>query len=145
MTNKQNLQFFHHTPIQIRFNDIDIMAHVNNSVYQNFFDLARTHYFEEVFQKIINWEKQALVLAKITIEYFNPIFLEEKIEVLTKVHTLGNKSLQMFQKVINSETMEIKAQNDAVLVAIGVEENKSILLPNEWRLQIQRFEKDITI
>ena len=145
MTNNQSLHFFHHTPIQIRFNDIDIMAHVNNSVYQNFFDLARTHYFEEVFQERINWKKQALVLAKITIEYINPIFLEEKIEVLTKVHTLGNKSLQMFQKIINSETNEVKAQNDAVLVAIGVEENEPISLPNEWRLKIQQFEKDISL
>ena len=145
MTNNQNLHFFHHTPIQIRFNDIDIMAHVNNSVYQNFFDLARTYYFEEVFQKKINWKKQALVLAKITIEYINPIFLEEKIEVLTKVHTLGNKSLQMVQKIINTETNEVKAQNDAVLVAIGVEENKPISLPNEWRLKIQKFEKDMSL
>ena len=145
MTANQSLQFFHHTPIQIRFNDIDIMAHVNNSVYQNFFDLARTYYFEEVFQERINWKKQALVLAKITIEYINPIFLEEKIEVLTKVHTLGNKSLQMFQKIINTETNEVKAQNDAVLVAIGVEENKPISLPNEWRPQIQKFEKDMSL
>lgn len=140
MSINQGFQFLHKTPIQIRFNDIDIMAHVNNSVYQNFFDLARTHYFEDVFKEKMNWKEKALVLAKITIEYFNPVFLEEQIEVQTKVHTLGNKSLQMIQRIINSENKEVKAQNDAVLVAFGVKENTAINLPDHWRKSIQNFE-----
>ena len=92
------MKFLHKTPIQIRFNDIDIMAHVNNSVYQNYFDLARIQYFEKVFETQMNWEEKALVLAKITIEYLNPIFLEEEIIVLSKVYKLGNKSLHMKQE-----------------------------------------------
>lgn len=143
MTINPNYTFYHSTPVQIRFNDIDIMAHVNNSVYQNFFDLARTYYFKKVFEKKMDWNTQALVLAKITIEYLNPIFLEESIEVLTKVHTLGNKSLQMIQKIINSETKEVKAINDAVLVGFGVKENAPISLPEEWKTKIANFEKDM--
>jgi acyl-CoA thioester hydrolase len=143
--NNTKFNFLHSTPVQIRFNDIDIMAHVNNSVYQNFFDLARTHYFEKVFQTKMEWKKQALVLAKITIEYFNPIFLEENIEVKTKVHTLGNKSLQMIQEIINVDTKEIKAQNDTVLVAFGINENKPVLLPELWKVKIQDFEEDIKL
>ncbi|MBI9055355.1 MAG: acyl-CoA thioesterase [Bacteroidales bacterium] len=143
--NNTKFNFLHSTPVQIRFNDIDIMAHVNNSVYQNFFDLARTHYFEKVFQTKMEWKKQALVLAKITIEYFNPIFLEENIEVKTKVHRLGNKSLQMIQEIINVDTKEIKAQNDAVLVAFGINENKPVLLPELWKVKIQDFEEDIKL
>ena len=143
MTINSDYTFYHSTPVQIRFNDIDIMAHVNNSVYQNFFDLARTHYFKKVFEKKMDWNTKALVLAKITIEYLNPIFLEENIEVLTKVHTLGNKSLQMIQKIINSETKEVKAINDAVLVGFGVKEDAPIPLPEEWKTKISNFEKDI--
>ena len=135
------MKFLHKTPIQIRFNDIDIMAHVNNSVYQNYFDMARMRYFELVFESKMNWEERALVLAKITIEYLNPIFLEEEIVVLSKVYKLGNKSLHMKQEIINLESNEIKAQNDAVLVAFGSKENKAILLPEEWRKEILKFEK----
>lgn len=142
ITNK-DFTFHHSTPVQIRFNDIDIMAHVNNSVYQNFFDLARTHYFGKVFSEKIDWKKTALVLAKITIEYLNPIFLEEKIEVLTKVHSIGNKSLQMIQKIINSETGEVKAINDAVLVAFGIKEDTAVPIPEQWKSDINFFEKDM--
>ena len=38
------MKFFHETPLQIRFNDVDVMGHVNNSVYQNYFDVARLRY-----------------------------------------------------------------------------------------------------
>lgn len=135
--------FFHKTPIQIRFNDIDIMAHVNNSVYQNYFDMARMRYFEKIFEHKMQWETRALVLAKITIEYLNPIFIDEEIVVLSKVNKLGNKSLQMQQEIINVQTNEVKSINDAVLVAFGSKENEAIPLPEEWRKKIIKYETDI--
>ena len=141
MQNKE-LVFFHKTPIQIRFNDIDIMAHVNNSVYQNYFDLARTHYFNKVFNENIKWKVRALVLAKISIEYLNPIFLEENIVVLSKVYKLGNKSRHMHQRSVNEDTQEVKAINEAVLVSFGVKEDGAIEMPDDWRSKIIKFEKD---
>jgi len=141
MQNKE-LVFFHKNPIQIRFNDIEIMAHVNNSVYQNYFDLARTHYFNKVFNENINWKVRALVLAKISIEYLNPIFLEENIVVLSKVYKLGNKSLHMHQRIVNEDTQEVKSINEAVLVSFGVKEDGAIEMPDDWRSKIIKFEKD---
>lgn len=145
MTTKSETNFLHKTPIQIRFNDIDILAHVNNSVYQNYFDMARLRYFEKVFDQKMNWNEKALVLAKITIEYFNPIFLEEEIVVLSKVYKLGNKSLQMKQEIVNVTTNEIKANNDAILVAFGSKENGAILLPDDWRNKIIDYENDLEL
>lgn len=145
MTTKSETNFLHKTPIQIRFNDIDILAHVNNSVYQNYFDMARLRYFEKVFNQKMNWNEKALVLAKITIEYFNPIFLEEEIVVLSKVYKLGNKSLQMKQEIVNVTTNEIKANNDAILVAFGSKENGAILLPDDWRNKIIDYENDLEL
>lgn len=143
MTTKSETNFIHKTPIQIRFNDIDILAHVNNSVYQNYFDLARLQYFEKVFNQKMNWEDRVLVLAKITIEYLNPIFLEEEIVVLSKVYKLGNKSLQMKQEIVNITTNEVKANNDAVLVAFGSKKNETVLLPDDWRKKIIDYEYDL--
>ena len=120
------------------------MAHVNNSVYQNYFDMARMQYFEKVFDTKMNWKEKALVLAKITIEYMNPIFLDEEIAVLSKVYKLGNKSLQMKQEIINVTTNEVKAINDAVLVAFGPQENEAVSLSEDWRNKIALFEKDLS-
>jgi len=143
MHNTEQFHFHHETPVQIRFNDIDIMAHVNNSVYQNYFDLARTQYFEKVFKHKINWHEKALVLAKITIEYKTPIFIDESIVVTSKVFKIGNKSLTMVQQIMNKHTKEVKAKNEAVLVAYAFKKNKTIPLPDDWKSNIIGFEKDI--
>ncbi|MFO7828435.1 MAG: thioesterase family protein [Bacteroidales bacterium] len=138
----RKVNFSHQTEIQIRFNDIDIMEHVNNSVYQNYFDLARTKYFEHVFNQKMNWKEQALVLAKITIEYLNPVFIDENICVRTKVYKLGNKSLNMVQQLINKDSKELKAENDAILVAFSHKENNTTNLPEHWRKAIRDYEND---
>ena len=35
----------HKTPVQIRFNDIDQMGHVNNTVIMEYFDLGKEAFF----------------------------------------------------------------------------------------------------
>ncbi len=142
---KKPVNFFHQTKIQIRFNDIDVMEHVNNSVYQNYFDLARTKYFEQVFNQKMNWKNQALVLAKITIEYLKPIFMDENVCVQTKVYKLGNKSLTMKQQIINNQTNEVKAENDAILVAFSHTHKEAVDLPESWKSSIQQYENDIKL
>jgi len=138
-----NFQFFHQIPVQIRFNDFDLLKHVNNSVYQNYFDLARSDYIEQIFQKKIQWQTKGLVLAKVTLEFIRPIFIDEEVEVLTKIYTLGNKSLKMFQKIIHKKSNEVKATCDSVMVAYNDSADKPCPIPNKWRQKIIQFEKDI--
>ncbi|MDE6316995.1 MAG: hypothetical protein K2L73_01180, partial [Muribaculaceae bacterium] len=38
-------EFNHVIDLQVRFNDIDILGHINNSSYLSFFDLAKADYF----------------------------------------------------------------------------------------------------
>ena len=38
-------EFVSDVPIQMRFNDVDALGHVNNSMYQQYFDLGRVDYF----------------------------------------------------------------------------------------------------
>jgi len=131
----------HETDIQLRFNDIDMLGHVSNSVYQNYFDLARTAYFKQAFSVPINWKDTALVLASIKIDYKRPIFFDEQVAVLTRVYHLGNKSLKMHQKLINKVSREEHAINDAVLVAYDYQNDKAVTLPSMWKEEIGQFER----
>ncbi len=137
-------RFFHRTPIQIRFNDVDIMGHVNNSVYQNYFDYARLRYFEEVFGYRIDWFDKALVLVKIEIEYQQPVQMFDEIGVLTKIFHLGNKSLQMEQLLVGNEQQDVRCSNRAVLSAFSYHEGKAVELPERWRRAIAQYEHDLS-
>ncbi len=141
-SSQKPLNFVHRIPIQIRFNDIDQLAHVTNSVYQQYFDLGRLHYFTDVLQEKMNWEIEGLVLASITIDYLTPIRMWDEIEVLTKTCEIGNKSLKMRQEIRNTSTREIAATSKAVMVCFSSTSGKSQPIPIRWREKILNFEKD---
>ena len=42
-----SVQFRHTLPLQIRFNDVDTLGHVNNTVYFSFYDLVYHHHQRE--------------------------------------------------------------------------------------------------
>jgi len=100
MFSNTHINFLHTTPVQIRFNDIDISGHVNNTMYFQYLDYARLQYFKEVFQDTIEWRKKGFVLAKIDIDFFEPIFLEDNISVKTKIIKIGIKSIEMKQQIV---------------------------------------------
>jgi len=46
----------------------------------------------------------------------------------------------MKQEIVNATTNEIKAVNDAILVAFVSKENGAVELPDDWRNKIIKFE-----
>ena len=42
-------------PVQIRFRDLDPLAHVNNTVYFIYFEEARSHYFDQLRSWLEHW------------------------------------------------------------------------------------------
>ncbi|OFX88364.1 MAG: hypothetical protein A2W99_07790 [Bacteroidetes bacterium GWF2_33_16] len=141
MQNK--FSFYNKIPVQIRFNDFDFLAHVNNSVYQNYYDLARTKYIDEVFKEKMEWNTRGLVLVKVSIEFLRPILMDDNVDVYTKIYKLGNKSLGMYQQIKSTLTSELKSTCDSVMVAYCGDVNTPCPVPEDWRQKIIRFEKDI--
>lgn len=138
------LSFNHRTPIQIRFNDIDKLEHVNNSVYQQFYDLGRVAYFDDVLQEQMDWNVEGLILASITIEFLVSIKLHDRIEVRTKVLEIGNKSLKMVQELYNLTTGSIASSSQSVMVNYSNSQFKTLPIPEKWRGRIASFEGDLS-
>jgi acyl-CoA thioester hydrolase len=42
------------TDIQVRFSDLDLLGHVSNSYYAQYFDLARVTFFRQIAKLIKN-------------------------------------------------------------------------------------------
>lgn len=42
-------------PVQIRFRDLDPLAHVNNTVYFTYFEEARSYYFDQLAPLLDHW------------------------------------------------------------------------------------------
>ena len=127
----------HKTKIQIRFKDIDKLGHVNNANHITYFELARVDYFDAIGEEglKIDWINEGVILAKVEMEYKQPILLEDKLYVYTWVERMGSKSFDMacsMVKETNGTETEV-AKGLAVIVCFNYTTNQSILIPDEWR------------
>jgi acyl-CoA thioester hydrolase len=134
--------FSHKTEIQIRFNDIDIVGHVNNVVFQHYYDMAKLEYFNRILGNLVDWKKTTMVMANVIIDYIEPIYLEEKIYVLTRVVEIGDKSLTIIQQICNNSEM-LKSRAISVMVGFDFRDKNSVSIPADWKEKIVGYEKEV--
>lgn len=121
--------------IQVRFSDIDALGHVNNARFLEYFELARVYFFNEVVGKQWDWNKHGLILAKNEVEYLQPVFLNDYVQVHLWCDRMGNKSFDMAYELTagEGEEMVIKAKGKSVVVCIDYKTQQTIPVPQEWR------------
>ncbi len=135
---EENIQFNHQESIQIRFNDIDGLGHVNNTTLQEYFDLGRLGYFNTVFGDI-NWNEFGAIVASIKTDFMAPVFLYESLLVKTKITLVGNKSMQLIQHLVDDKE-NLKATCLSVMVGFDPTTQTSVVIPKEWRKAIGKLE-----
>jgi acyl-CoA thioester hydrolase len=113
--------------IQVRFADLDVMGHVNNSVYLSYFEMTRVHYFKELVGSNWNWRKEGVLLVRNEIDYLKPILLNDEPEIHMFLEKIGEKSISLLYEIkVNSE---IHTKGKSVLVCFNAEEGKTIPVP----------------
>ena len=59
-------------PLQIRFNDIDLLGHVNNEMYFAYMDLGKMRYFQEMMDDKLDWRAINTVVANVNCDFMRP-------------------------------------------------------------------------
>lgn len=131
----------HRIPVQMRFNDIDIFGHLNNSVYLQFMDLGKAEYFRQFMPGgRLDAESLGLVIANVNIDFVAPALLNESLEVLTAVASIGCKSLVLDQRVVESGTDAVKAVAKVTMVCYNPKTGATEAISPDWRLKISTYE-----
>lgn len=134
-------EFRHRQPVQIRFNDIDMLGHLNNSVYIQLMDLGKANYFHQFIEGRLDHDKLAIVVANINCDFHAPAYLEERLEVLTAVETISEKSLRLEQRVINADTGDVKCRAITTMVNIDPHTGRAVDITAEWRARLSEYEQ----
>ncbi len=88
-------EFHHRLPVQMRFNDIDMLGHLNNSVYLTFMDLAKARYFEAVEGEVVDITSVGIVVVNINVKFFAPTSSPALFEVETALRAIWETSPAM--------------------------------------------------
>lgn len=132
----------HRTDIQLRFNDVDQMGHVNNAVIMEFFDLGKSEYFTTIGLPPETGEFTVIVVH-VEVDFKQQIRFRDKVHVITQLDHFGTKSLTLVQQVIDSATGDICATCKTVMSGYSRKNNRSEAIPDTIKEKILRYEKGL--
>jgi len=118
------------TPIQIRFSDCDMLQHVNNAIYLQYFETARINFFKSEIPTW-DWKKKGIILLKNVVEYKLPLLLTDQCEIEVDCIHIGSKSFTLSYKLMVGDVQ--KSYGESILVCFDFYENKTIELPDDLK------------
>ncbi len=132
--------FYHILDLQVRFNDIDILGHINNSVYLSFLDLGKADYMTKALGQKIESGKLSTAIVNINISFFSPGYFNEPLRVATAITHLSNRSFTIEQRLFNSETGDVKCAAATILAGFDPVTATSVPLPEDFVACVKAFE-----
>jgi acyl-CoA thioester hydrolase len=131
----------HRTPVLVRFRDIDAFGHVNNAVVSTYVEQARVTYLRDVLglDPVGPENRMPLILAMIKLDYRSPIFLDDRLDIGSRVDWVGRTSLHMSHHLKQHEGREL-ATAASVLVTYDYDAARPMPVPEAWRATLSAHE-----
>ena len=119
------------TPIQPRFADFDSFGHANNIAQQSYFDVGKAELFQELWRLTGTLKRISAMVVSVQNDFFVQIRMEDSVEVVTRIESIGEKSLTIAQSIMCGETECSRSRT--VMVCYDAESQKSVPVPDQWR------------
>ena len=126
--------------IQVRFSDLDILGHVNNSVYLSYFEIARVAFFSPLMGLDWDWQKKGVLIKKNEIEYFSPVLLHQEPEISIYTRSIGTKSFILEYDLYVNE--KLYTSGSSVLVCYDSINQTTINVPKEMRQVLEGLKRN---
>ena len=156
-------------PLQIRFRDLDPLAHVNNTVYFTYFEEARSCYFDHLETWLNEWPSReedqevesiishpphnpriqtrpdgkhyGILIKEMTCTYMLPLVRSDTVEVGVRVVRVGRTSFIMEHQIHDmSEHERIFATGKSVLVWCNYLTGRPHPVPPSLRFAFEQME-----
>jgi YbgC/YbaW family acyl-CoA thioester hydrolase len=131
---------FYHL-IEVRYGDLDPQGHVNNAKILTYMEQARVFYLKHL--KL--WEGGSfldigIILADVQLTFRKAIQFGDPVRVGVRITRIGNKSMTSEYRIEDGRDASEFASGTSVLVAYDYHNNRSVLIPEEWRKAILQLE-----
>jgi len=125
--------------IKVRFRDTDGMGHVNNAVYLTYLELAREHYWHDVFG-LSDYRGVDIIMAHVEIDFLAPIVPGDTIVVGLRASALGRKSFDFLYEGWRRRDGTVVFASRSVQVMYDYAAGRTKDLSPEARARILAFE-----
>jgi len=136
----------HQKSVEIRFGDLDPLGHVNNAKYLTYMEMARITYWRDV----CGWNRDTgslgMIIARVVIDFKQPLFFNDELTIYSRVSRLGNKSYDIehvFVRRGKDGQASIATEASTTIVAFDYGAQQSVRVPELWRERILAYEPDV--
>lgn len=128
-------------PYQVPWRDVDAAGHVNNAVYFSWFEWGRTNYWLTMLGKA-EWRGINFIVARAECNFRRQVSMMDRVELRTRIGSIGNSSIEFVNEVRQRETGDIAADGRVVVVLFSWDENCKVPIDEALRERIRQFQKE---
>ncbi|OES44193.1 acyl-CoA thioesterase [Domibacillus iocasae] len=130
---KWSESFTYYWPVTVRFSEIDMLGHVNNTVTFKYFEEARIQFLQnQGLKKEWGHDSVVFVVADLQCDYIKQIFYGDKLKIYVKTSSLGTSSCDIHYKGVN-EKKEVVVTGRGTIVQIDKLSGRSVPFNNETK------------
>jgi acyl-CoA thioester hydrolase len=113
--------------VQARFGETDALGHINNTSYFVYLEEARIRFFESLGynMELDDWK---FILASTKCDFISQGYFDQLLTVKTYVSRIGTKSFQLEHDIVCSQTNELIAKGNAIIVHYDFKNQRSEVL-----------------
>jgi acyl-CoA thioester hydrolase len=125
--------------VDVRFNDIDAMGHVNNAVILTYFEEGRKALFLNKNMVSIP-DAFNFILAHIECDYLLPVRLADNLSVRLWVSDIGKKSFSLAYALVDAgDEKRLFAKGSSVQVCYDYQRRRSMPVPEDLRTALGAY------
>jgi acyl-CoA thioester hydrolase len=122
----------HETQVTVRFSETDALGHINNTSYFIYLEEARIRFIETLGFKM-NIENWNFILASTKCDFISQGYFDQNLTIRTYVSKIGTKSFQLEHHIFSTQTNELIAKGNAIMVYFNFEKQQSEPIPELLR------------
>jgi len=119
--------------VQVRYQDLDTLEHVNNAVYVSYFEHARTEYLAARLD--LDVAEYEFVVANLEINYEASITYGQSVRVATETTAVGTTSWTMAYEI--RADGEVAATGQSTQVCLDPETGSPVEVPDSMRERLR--------
>ena len=128
--------------VVVRWGDIDLLGHVNNINYLQYFETARVEYLMRLGMEAPGegWREFGFILASVDCRYKAPVTFPDTLDVGARVAALGDDRLVFQHAAYSRKLGKLAAMGEAFLVGYDYVESRRTAVPQDLRASIIALE-----
>jgi acyl-CoA thioester hydrolase len=135
-------QFTFWKSIEVRWGDMDLLGHVNNTVYFVYLESARVEWLRQLgVTRGLGGASQGPTLVTVTCDFKKQVVYPAIIDVGVRVEKVGRSSFQMTYGLFLNGTDQLVARASSVNAWTDYAVGRAISLPDELRAKLSNLTK----